>query len=1169
MAKGDFARAVSPSYNPPEERDFLAEFSGGSDASVNQEPPAERDFLSEVDQGGGREDFLSPVGFPTSIKQVRERRAFNQRFLPKKEEEERDFLKEAGDPTFGEAIAQGLQEGSSGILLGMGASLKEMQNRATKELPFFKSIAKKGATFASDGPAIAAGLLFGSPGGPVVAGASGFATPALIRQGYREFLEVTSSDPRFKDKTFREVIGNIGKSGAKEGAIGALLALNPLMTAISKVPGGKALLNSTAKNVATTLATELTTLTSASALINKEKPSLRSIAEDAVLLGGFKTIHAGTDLIVNKSKSSGKSPEFIVDEVARSSLDNKPTMDDLKAVSAVQEHLVERLSQEKNLNSRLVNEIESFRNRSKLTPEESQRFVTKEVLRRASDRRLGELNNEYSKATSESISEAEPTGLKGRALLDNREGNVVQNTPAEKIFLDQIDVKNQQETGLFNQNVGGALDSFFSKFDVERPFKELGFPELGFKVKNYHGKIAEWDTRALDLVQDLNKFSPEERGVLALLAEKDTLPTDPRFTEAYKKIRGFFDEGFGQLKEAGVLRKPFPEGYIERLRAENTVLSDRTKREKGKNRSDILKQINENNKAISKLERTEFVHIPTREWFGDTFTNDPGMGKRMVKFLSQKKRKTITIQDMIDDGAIKAEDVDINNILARYARRASRDIALGEIVKEARIAGLVSSTSKEGFVKYPGYMYPALAAEHIHPVFGQWLQSYVEPKPWNLWDDTARFGKTTAFYNPVIMPSNNLLQQAWLVASKPLTRMKNLPGAYKDGIGAYRTRNKHFWDAYQNGAFSTPNVLPYETTFKRLLKTNKDGASRTATELLRQLPKEGLDIFNDTVQGIAWGADQAQRMVDYMLLLEEGKSPRDAAQLTARYHGDYARIPPKTRRNLNRAFLVPTFTISMFRALFEGDASMRSKLGKRVLANSKLEKGQLKLNEPMIGGLALAYGLDQFMNGIGFETDRFGIQYSKRVENDEGLEKDVVYKFNLPFLKTFKIAGTVADSFSPGNETPLLSFIEKNKFQLSRPIAIAHSLVMNNDRGMRIIDPVSSRPQQMVDTSSFLLKETFKILTEFQAKPSKGKKDRELLDREMGKLFNYLPFSYGWVQDPKERKVLFEAKRILDNRRKDIRKRIFRTGEPVSDKKLGKDIANDVKAIEALLEKGN
>jgi hypothetical protein len=149
-----------------------------------------------------------------------------------------------------------------------------------------------------------------------------------------------------------------------------------------------------------------------------------------------------------------------------------------------------------------------------------------------------------------------------------------------------------------------------------------------------------------------------------------------------------------------------------------------------------------------------------------------------------------------------------------------------------------------------------------------------------------------------------------------------------------------------------------------------------------------LEDFYKLSWNLAWKGDEAIRMASYNYLKEKGFSPQEAAQITAHFHGDYARLTPSARRVLNKIFFTPTFKYAMGHVqanMVKSSINVVRDLINRVPVNQRdvlYAKGALAL-------VAGYFAKDFLMKQWGFETDSLGLRYVKTVEVD-GEEKELV-----------------------------------------------------------------------------------------------------------------------------------------------------------------------------------
>ena len=132
-----------------------------------------------------------------------------------------------------------------------------------------------------------------------------------------------------------------------------------------------------------------------------------------------------------------------------------------------------------------------------------------------------------------------------------------------------------------------------------------------------------------------------------------------------------------------------------------------------------------------------------------------------------------------------------------------------------------------------------------------------------------------------------------------------MPKLYTQAIRDVIKKTPGYWKAYENGLFSNIFV-PESAILKDYASKLPADQNSPGIEIIKKIAKMPLKLHNkfyDAVQSLTWGMDQIIRYVSYNMLMNAGLSSRDAAQLAAQFHGDYAKMPPRTRRQLNRFIL--------------------------------------------------------------------------------------------------------------------------------------------------------------------------------------------------------------------------------------------------------------------------
>jgi len=203
--------------------------------------------------------------------------------------------------------------------------------------------------------------------------------------------------------------------------------------------------------------------------------------------------------------------------------------------------------------------------------------------------------------------------------------------------------------------------------------------------------------------------------------------------------------------------------------------------------------------------------------------------------------------------------------------------------------------------------------------------------------------------------------------------------------------------------------------------------------------------------------------MSYNYLLDLKFSPQEAAQLAASFHGDYASVPPATRKKMNKFLFTPTFEAVMnkvyFKMIKEGIKTVTGKI--QTPSDKRYAKGLLYL-----GGII--FGMDQFMTrGLGFKREEFGRRYYKEVETDEGMRETVIVLSNPANLWNRLFYDLKPDAF----QTNMLKKVVKAGYKRLNPVYRIGNMLANNEDEVKapIYNPFDSAPRQLLDIGKFAL----------------------------------------------------------------------------------------------------
>ena len=687
------------------------------------------------------------------------------------------------------------------------------------------------------------------------------------------------------------------------------------------------------------------------------------------------------------------------------------------------------------------------------------------------------------------------------------------------------------------QNIGTKLSSVFS---IQAPFIKAGAKETGFQVKNYFGNIGLSHEQGLKLINDFNKFNVKpvtvkESGFkasgeldytdLTYLSERPgyfvrLTPEEKKLASPAKKAyKDYADKWFKKVNEIGWLGEPFPKSLITRNNKTIGNLKASLPRLKGEAKAKAQAEINKLQDQIDRIkkQKIQFVSIPAKAIL-DKADADPILREKIMSILPHWGRTTITVKDLVDSGVITRKDADIRNIIGEYSDRMGRKYALGKIFENAEKEGLIKSQAEKPdwptariFVKGQHVSIPQLRGKRLDPFFNDVITSFFSKGQVGM---GGVFGiiKMAQFYNPLFMPMYDVLQAAALgVFLNPVKGMEYIAKGVKDSF--LKTEN---WErASENGTFSKPFVIPYdkwEYKFTEAMKDNKMG------DFLKKaaLPTNWIPMLYTASWKTAWKLDETVRMMSFNYLKDKGMTDREAGQMAALFHSDYASVPPATRKMLNKVLFTPTFKITMGKLyinMLKGGVDILKKGTKATTEDKLLARGAL---------LALAgmQGISLYFISQGYEEVEKFRKYSKRVETDEGIKENVITlanPFNIPWRYYYRVKG----AFKPQTTNVAEKMLQIVKWDL-HPIWRVGADVVDN-YNWNVYNPFDKSGKIATDVGLYATGEFVKITKSLleSAKEGEIKADAfKAMQKDFGKIEAIVlkPFVFNYLREVKEKR---------------------------------------------------
>ena len=695
------------------------------------------------------------------------------------------------------------------------------------------------------------------------------------------------------------------------------------------------------------------------------------------------------------------------------------------------------------------------------------------------------------------------------AIESNTELNDNQTDATVEINMDKVKkAPDDQKLSVFNDEVlksGYKIINFTKKLrnslSIEYKFKQIGGESLGLAVKRYPAIRAAESDRVVNLLKRVANLSNYDFNLMNQAMIDAQYINRPGYLDTLSKgskesailIRNYFDWALDELKGRKILKKGFYERLIDDV--DTTLANRRTELElEGKLDTKEWGRIQIEAEVLkTTLSELDYVHIPIGIWLTDAFTKTPGspIVSSTLNWITPKKRKSLSLETLIEKGVIEKGDINIVDILGSYAKRLGQDFASWEIKNAAMNDKLASTTPQNGFVKEYHRPSSVFRGLHVHRIVADFLDEFGKRRDSNVIRNVFTTVKGLAFANPIYLPVLSMYQQAMI----NLTRLPQTWGKYGEALKHVRDRDDVFILASQHGLFSTISENPWSDQKKFLTSMVMDNKSKLG-KVLRDLgsPRILKTIYNASWSS-AWFMDRIVRTATYLDLMQQGLSSLDAAQTAAKAHGDYANIPTETRRTLNMLFFTPSFKISMFK--LQGEM-IKNLLNYKNLGTTDIAKKKMAMG--VINTTALLLGQHILATSLGFETDELGFKYNKRVDTDEG-KRDLIWAFSTPANMVLKYYHRVNDILHNYHSNMGKTAISRFKWDIHPVYRIAYEILIENRQynGKRIYSPLDDNLTIASKASWYCIKNATALFSMFE-KDETQQEGNEVFANELNKM---------------------------------------------------------------------
>jgi len=326
-------------------------------------------------------------------------------------------------------------------------------------------------------------------------------------------------------------------------------------------------------------------------------------------------------------------------------------------------------------------------------------------------------------------------------------------------------------------------------------------------------------------------------------------------------------------------------------------------------------------------------------------------------------------------------------------------------------------------------------------------------------------------------------------------------------------------------------------SYHRMMDMVKSENRTVWSVLKKNMGPQSLRTVYNLSWNTAWYLDNTVRQISYRYLRDKGFSPREAAQIAAKFHSDYASVPPAMRRALNHVFFTPTFKITMaklFIEMIEGLPKTGFKLGKVTPRTKVMAKGAMAT-------FGLIMGIDAYWRSQGFKCDQFGRRYYKEVEvadpeTEEISRKELVITWSNPANMWLKYWFRGKQALEPDERTGMKRFLEMNKWEFHPLYRVGYEMTENKDEKQdNIVDPFDSSLEKALKRTKYAFTRIVRI-TGLLDKTKVDPKAHGAIAKEIGQIqaLIWRPFAFSYLRTPKEERIYWRVKGLERLLRKQI-----------------------------------
>ena len=484
-----------------------------------------------------------------------------------------------------------------------------------------------------------------------------------------------------------------------------------------------------------------------------------------------------------------------------------------------------------------------------------------------------------------------------------------------------------------------------------------------------------------------------------------------------------------------------------------------------------------------------------------------------------KTRKVPTLDYAINESKIvRADELSYAVMMGAQTSHVAETMGYGNLLKIMVEEGLCvelpqgqralpgfRSEKVETFIKKWGIRPVGITTENLaidEDIFTYMIElSDVSRTDQGLYNRILRQSKNKVFINPLRLPLNDSIQALILGSVSPI--------GFKEAYNDYSTHSDIYMEMVFNGGVSSPAPFGKGPRVNEFLKAHKGFFGKVLYEAQRSVARAGnteigtgkvvnalktpMALVNqvyNTSQDYSWKLDQVIRMMSYSHLRKSGYSAQQAGYFTALYHGDYANVPPKVRKQLNKIFFTPSFRISMIKLY----THMVRSVGKSIQTPDKIGHHDMINTKAVMNIMAINMAFDMFMMGaLGFKREEWGRRYTKEMDTPTGL-KNFVITFTNPANLIQNYLGKFGKIVDPTRRDKFKTFLTTFQYDFHPFYRVAFEAFNNYDNQSR--DPLAPTHVQFSQTAIFMTRKLIPLFAFSEGGNITRSRSIDILQRE-------------------------------------------------------------------------